>query len=94
MVASLNRVCSREGMDVDSLRMVVPHQANGRIIEAVQSRVNVDVYSNIRRYGNTSSTSIPLCLQDLLPESQAGERFGLCAFGGGFTFGASILEAC
>lgn len=94
MVASLNRVCQREGIRVDDLKMVVPHQANQRIIDAIQSRINVRVFSNIRNYGNTSSSSIPLCLHDILPASQKGDRLGLCAFGGGFTFGASILEAC
>ena len=92
MVASLNRVCDRERIRVEDLKLVVPHQANQRIIDAIQGRVAVEVFSNIRRYGNTSSSSIPLCLNDLLPEAKKGDLFGLCAFGGGFTFGASILE--
>jgi len=92
MVASLNRVCDREGIRVEDLKLVVPHQANQRIIDAIQGRVGVEVFSNISKYGNTSSTSIPLCLNDLLPDAKKGELFGLCAFGGGFTFGASILE--
>lgn len=92
MVASLNRACDRRQLQVDDLSLVVPHQANQRIIDAIGSRINVDVYSNIRNYGNTSSSSIPLCLADVLPEAEPGERLGLCAFGGGFTFGASILE--
>jgi 2-oxoisovalerate dehydrogenase E1 component len=93
MIASLNRVCQREGLGVDDLHLIVPHQANQRIIDAIQGRVGASVYSNIRRYGNTSSTSIPLCLSELLPHSKSGERLGLCAFGGGFTFGASIIQA-
>lgn len=93
MVASLNRVCQREGLTVRELSMVVPHQANQRIIDAIASRVGVRVFSNIRLHGNTSSTSIPLCLSELLPQLKRGERLGLCAFGGGFTFGAGILEA-
>lgn len=73
--------------------MVIPHQANQRIIDAIQSRIGVRVYSNIRKYGNTSSSSIPLCLSDIFPTIQKGDRLGLCAFGGGFTFGACILES-
>jgi len=92
MVTSLNQVCQREHLDIQDLQMVVPHQANQRIIDAIQHRVGVSVYSNIRCHGNTSSSSIPLCLADLLPQSTAGSRLGLCAFGGGFTFGAGILE--
>jgi 2-oxoisovalerate dehydrogenase E1 component len=93
MVASLNRVCDREQLAVKDLSLIVPHQANQRIIDAIQQRVGVDVYSNIRLHGNTSSSSIPLCLADVLPTVHRGNRLGLCAFGGGFTFGASILEA-
>ncbi|HUG67246.1 MAG TPA: beta-ketoacyl-ACP synthase 3 [Pirellulaceae bacterium] len=93
MIASLNRVCQREGVGVNDLNMIVPHQANQRILDAIQHRIDTTVYSNIRRFGNTSSTSIPLCLSEVLPHAKKGDRFGLCAFGGGFTFGASILEA-
>jgi 2-oxoisovalerate dehydrogenase E1 component len=93
MVASLNRVCDREAMAVKDLRMVVPHQANQRIIDAIESRVGIRVYSNIGRHGNTSSTSIPLCLDELQPSLKKGDRLGLCAFGGGFTFGAGIIES-
>ncbi len=92
MVASLNRACQLRGLQVDQLDLIVPHQANQRILDAIQSRIRPRVYSNIREHGNTSSSSIPLCLAELLPHSRRGDRFGLCAFGGGFTFGASILE--
>lgn len=92
MVSSLNRVCHNHGLHVDDLTLVVPHQANQRILDAIQSRIGAQVYSNIREHGNTSSTSIPLCLHDLLPRLDRGNRLGLCAFGGGFTFGAGLLE--
>lgn len=93
MIASLNRVCSREGIGVNDLSLIVPHQANQRILDAIQSRVGATVFSNIRCHGNTSSSSIPLCLSEVLPLAKQGDRLGLCAFGGGFTFGASILQA-
>ena len=93
MVSSLNRVCRREGIGVDDLNLIVPHQANQRIIDAIQSRVGTSVFSNISHHGNTSSTSIPLCLHELFPDLESGQRLGLCAFGGGFTFGAGIVEA-
>lgn len=92
MVSSLTRLCEHQGLRVKDLQMVVPHQANQRIIDAVQSRIETTVYSNIRFNGNTSSSSIPLCLADVLETSVSGDRLGLCAFGGGFTFGAGILE--
>jgi 2-oxoisovalerate dehydrogenase E1 component len=51
----------------------------------------VPVFSNIRYLGNTSSSSIPLALTELLADPQPG-RIGLCAFGGGFTSGAALLD--
>jgi len=92
MIGSLSRVCQGQGYGVEQLSLIVPHQANQRIIDAIQNRVSSRVYSNIRNYGNTSSSSIPLCLTDVLQKAEQGDRLGLCAFGGGFTFGASILE--
>jgi 2-oxoisovalerate dehydrogenase E1 component len=93
MISSLTRVCHQQGMNVNDLNLIVPHQANQRIIDAIQSRVEPQVFSNIRHHGNTSSSSIPLCLNELLPHFEPGQQLGLCAFGGGFTFGAGILEA-
>lgn len=93
MIASLNRVCDQQQLSVSDLNLVVPHQANQRILDAIQHRISPRVYSNIREHGNTSSSSIPLCLAEVLPTLKSGERVGLCAFGGGFTFGAGILEA-
>jgi 2-oxoisovalerate dehydrogenase E1 component len=93
MISSLHRVCRRAEWEVNDLRWVAPHQANGRILDAIASRVSVPVYSNVERYGNTSSTSIPLCLSELVPQLHSGDRLGLCAFGGGFTFGAGLVEA-
>ncbi len=92
MVSSLTRACHQRDINVDQLDLIVPHQANQRIIDAVQHRIHPPVYSNIRYHGNTSSSSIPLCLSELLPSLPASSRVGLCAFGGGFTFGAGILE--
>ena len=82
----------RQGLAVDDLNLVVPHQANQRILDAIQSRIRPPVFSNIRDHGNTSSTSIPLCLAEVFPRATQGDRLGLCAFGGGFTFGASIVD--
>jgi 2-oxoisovalerate dehydrogenase E1 component len=92
MVTSLNRTCDRAGIGMDDLKLVIPHQANQRILDAIHSRIHLPVYSNIRTYGNTSSSSIPLCLTEVLPQAGKGDRLGLCAFGGGFTFGAGILQ--
>ena len=46
----------------------------------------------IEKYGNTSSNTIPIALEELLPSLESGNLIGLTAFGGGFTFGAAVIE--
>ena len=92
MMNSLNRVCRRDELQVEELDLVVPHQANQRIIDAIQHRISPTVFSNIAQHGNTSSSTIPLCLSEVLPAAQQDQTIGLCAFGGGFTFGAGIIK--
>ena len=96
MIQSLTVACQEAGLDLNQLTHVVPHQANGRILEAMSTRLGVlgsRVISNIATHGNTSSSSIPLCLAETAARMNQGEKVGLCAFGGGFTWGAAILEA-
>jgi 3-oxoacyl-[acyl-carrier-protein] synthase III len=91
----LNYACTDAGIQPEDLSLVIPHQANQRIIDAIQRHLKVSrerVYSRIQHTGNTSSSSIPLCLETLFEERTPGERMGLCAFGGGFTFGGAVLE--
>ncbi len=79
--------------DID---LVIPHQANIRIIDAVRRRLGADeekVYANIHKYGNTSAATIPIALSEALDEGriEAGDRLILVAFGAGFTWGASAV---
>ncbi len=95
MKLMLESACVEGGIGLSDLDLIVPHQANQRIIDAIQRHLKVSrerVYSRIQHIGNTSSSSIPLCLETLLEERVPGERVGLCAFGGGFTFGGAVLE--
>jgi len=60
---------AQAGMKLDELDLVVPHQANGRIVEAIRSRLRLAedrVWKEMRRQGNTSSSSIPLALDTVL----------------------------
>lgn len=90
-------VLEKVGMTVDDVDLVVPHQANIRIIEAVAKRLNVEmdrVYVNIDRYGNTSSASIPICLDEIRRQGLAseGDIILLTAFGGGLAWGSTLLR--
>jgi 2-oxoisovalerate dehydrogenase E1 component len=90
----LERSCQASGTTVEQLDLIVPHQANQRIIDAIISRNNLakeKVFSNIKDYGNTSSNTIPICLEELWGKFEEDTKIGLCAFGGGFTFGATVL---
>jgi len=76
---------------------LIPHQANARIISAIAKQFNIEEYKvykkTLPKYGNTSASSIAIALDELLQEEtiKPGEHLLLVAFGGGLTWGASIL---
>ncbi len=91
-----------KALDANSLSpsdisLLIPHQANQRIISATAKRLGVDssrLFTNLHRYGNTSSASIPIALDEanrqgiLIP----GSKILLVAFGGGFAYGSALLD--
>ena len=96
MSIMLEKACGSSNMTIKDLDLIIPHQANQRIIDAIISKNNLEadkVYSNIENYGNTSSNTIPICLEELNGKFEDGDKLGLCAFGGGFTFAAAVLTA-
>jgi 3-oxoacyl-[acyl-carrier-protein] synthase-3 len=85
----------RNNITADDIAWLVPHQANKRIIDATASRMGLPaekVMLNIHRYGNTTSGTIPLCLWDWEKQLKKGDKIVLAAFGGGFTWGATLLK--
>ncbi len=81
----------------DQVKLVIPHQANQRITEAVAHRFGYSmdrVYSNIHKYGNTTAASIPIALHEALNEGkiEKGDYVVLVAFGSGFTWGSILLR--
>lgn len=94
LLALLKRACAESDLIAEELDYIVPHQANGRILDAVDQRLKMRkgrLVNRVKHSGNTSSSTIPLVLAELLTEQPKGKA-GLCAFGGGFTFGAAVLE--
>lgn len=88
---------AKAGRSIDEVAMIIPHQANQRITDAVASRLGVPeekVYSNIAQTGNTSSASIPIALDECLQSGKIneGDLVVLTAFGGGVTWGASVIQ--
>jgi len=100
-VLSMSEACDeamrRAGVTADQIDLLVPHQANIRIIEATAKHAGMPmdkVMVNVDRYGNTSSASIPLALEQALAEGRVGRGSLLLfvAFGAGFTWGSSVVR--
>jgi 3-oxoacyl-[acyl-carrier-protein] synthase-3 len=85
----------RNGLTADDIAWLVPHQANKRIIDATASRMGLPeskVMLNIAKYGNTTAATIPLCLWDYRKDINKGDNLVLAAFGGGFTWGSTLVK--
>jgi len=85
----------RNHLTGDDIAWLVPHQANLRIIDATANRMGLSkdkVMINIQRYGNTTAGTLPLCLWDWEKQLKKGDNIVLAAFGGGFTWGATLVK--
>jgi 3-oxoacyl-[acyl-carrier-protein] synthase III len=85
----------RNNLTGDDIAWLVPHQANKRIIDATANRMGLPaekVMLNIERFGNTTAGTIPLCLWEWESRLHKGEYVVLAAFGGGFTWGATLVK--
>ncbi len=90
-------VLSKSRRTIDDVRLVIPHQANLRIIESVAKRVGAPmerVYLTVQRYGNMSSATIPVSLVEALEEGrvEAGELILMPAFGAGLTWSSHLVR--
>ncbi|MBI3669573.1 MAG: ketoacyl-ACP synthase III [Acidobacteria bacterium] len=97
MAEVASQLLERNGYSSRDLKLVVPHQANLRIIRAMQERLGVDdskVMVNIDRYGNTTAATIPLGLRDAIEEGRLrrGDLILLVAVGAGYTTGGMLLR--
>ncbi len=89
-------VLEKQGVEPASVDWFIAHQANVRIIDSVQERMGLPkerFYVNIQRYGNTTSATIPLCLDELWVDGKLkqGQRLVLFTFGAGLTWGSAYL---
>jgi 3-oxoacyl-[acyl-carrier-protein] synthase-3 len=97
MEASTREAVQAAGLTLDDIDLFIPHQANLRIINATAKALGLPpdrAMVNIDRYGNTSSASIPMALQEALEQGRLrdGDRVVFVAFGGGLVWGALVLE--
>lgn len=85
----------RNNLTGEDIAWLVPHQANLRIIDATANRLGLPrekVMINIQKYGNTTAGTIPLCLWEWENQLKRGDLLVLAAFGGGFTWGATLVK--
>ena len=87
----------KAGLTPDDIDLFIPHQANNRIIEAVRKRLKMSedrIFSNLDKYGNTSSASVPIALDEAIKSNRVneGDIVLFSAFGAGFTWGAAVVK--
>ena len=85
------------GWELEDIDLVIPHQANFRIIDAVRRRIKADeskVFVNIHKYGNTSAATIPIALAEALEQGRisAGDNLVFVAYGAGVTWGSAAFK--
>src|SRR5438309_3085488 len=96
-IRQATEVCQTAGIGLDEIDLWVPHQANYRIIDAAARRIGLPIERvaiNIDEYGNTSSASIPLALEEAVRKGRvkSGDHVLLAGFGSGLTWGATLLK--
>ncbi len=94
---SVEKALERSGHTVGDLKLIIPHQANYRIMDAAAKRIGIPrekMYKNIDKYGNTSAGTVPIALAEAVADGsiEKGDLIALVAFGGGMTWGACIIE--
>ena len=97
MVDVITKTAAENNMQVEDIDMIIPHQSNIRIIEAAMEKLKLPrekAFVNINRYGNTSSASIPIAMDEIEKGNmlKPGDTALLVAFGGGLTWSSSIIK--
>ncbi len=97
MADAARHVVEEAGLTMDEVALLIPHQANRRIIEAAANRLKLPmerVYLNLDRYGNTSSASIPIALTEAVEEGRLrpGDHVVMVAFGAGLTWAGVLVQ--
>jgi len=97
MEDSVRGLLHREGVDMEDVDLVIPHQANIRILNKLSDRLKIPkekLFVNVSKYGNTSAASIPIALDEAVKGGliAEGDTVLFCSFGGGFTWGAALIK--
>lgn len=93
----VKKILDDTGISIDEIKYIVPHQANSRIISSAAKRLGIEknkFFVNVENVGNTSSASVPIALNDMYEKHmlKKGDKIILVAFGGGLTYGSTLIE--
>ncbi|NME84240.1 beta-ketoacyl-ACP synthase III [Clostridium sp. SM-530-WT-3G] len=93
----IKKILEDTHISIDEIKYIIPHQANSRIIASAAKRLGIDknkFYVNVDKVGNTSSASVPIALNDMYQKEmiKKGDKIMLVAFGGGLTYGSTLIE--
>lgn len=91
------QACEKAGVDLDDIDLFIPHQANIRIIQSASKYLGIGddkVFTNLHKYGNTSTASIPIALCEAVEAGrvQAHDKLVMVGFGGGLSWGATVVQ--
>ncbi len=96
MPKTIKTICERNELAVNDIDVLIPHQANLRINEAVGQTLGLTekTFNNIQKYGNTTSATIPICMREALDQKflKPGDLLALTAFGSGFCWGSALIR--
>ncbi len=97
MADASDMVLAKAGLTYDDIKLVIPHQANYRIVDSAIRRMGIDrekVFLHLEKFGNTSASCIPVALAEAAEQGliERGDKIILVGFGGGLTWGAALLE--
>ena len=94
---TVDRSLEKANLKIDDIDLIIPHQANIRIIESISKRLNQPLekfFVNLDKYGNTSAATIPIALDEASKQGRIkkGDKVIMVGFGGGLTYGSCIVE--
>ena len=94
---AIEKACEKAGINVGELDMIIPHQANYRILQTIAKNMNLPIEKfavNIQDYGNTSSGTIAICLDEYIKAGKIsrGDKICIVGFGAGFNCAATVFE--
>jgi 3-oxoacyl-[acyl-carrier-protein] synthase-3 len=94
---SAAKVVQNAGLSLDDIDLIIPHQANARIIDLAIRNLSIDpakMFVNVNKYGNTSAASIPIALAEAIDQDRikADDKIALVSFGAGLTWASAVVQ--